>query len=371
MIKVLFLTQNLAGGGAERVLVNLVNNIDRSKFDVTVKTIFFGGVNESRLSRDVKYFCRGKKLFKGASRVYAFLPAKVLYRDIVGKQDYDIVVAYMHGIPTRVLLGAPKNVKKIAWLHTGDMKNISLFKCFPSKKNAIKAMKQYDAIVGVSQTVSESFSRHTGITENVYTCYNTNEVEKILKDAKKEVTLPELKRPIICSVGRFTSEKGFSRLIDVSFRLNQEGISHSLMLIGDGVLREGLEKKTMNMGYRDVYFAGFQENPYAYMNQSDMFVCSSYFEGLSTATTEAVILGLPCVSTDVSGAREILVEGTQGIVVENTDEALYNGIKDMLKNIACGKIDRELIKKSADKFTVESTVGKVEELLLTIKEKEN
>ena len=276
MIKVLFLTQNLAGGGAERVLVNLVNNIDKTKFDVTVETIFSGGVNRERLSDSVKYFCKGKKLFKGVSRLYAYLPAKLLYKNIVGKEKYDIVVAYMHGIPTKVLSGAPKNVKKIAWLHTGEMKAMSLFKCFPSKEKTIKNVRKFDAVVGVSKTVVDNFSAYTGITQKLHVCYNTNEVDKILDLANEKIDLPQIKKPIICSVGRFTQEKGFSRLIDISKRLNDEGFSHSLMLIGDGVLRQSIERETKEKGYNDVYFAGFQKNPYAFMNQADVFVCSSY-----------------------------------------------------------------------------------------------
>ena len=369
MIKVLFLTQNLGGGGAEKVLVNLVNHMDKSQFDITVETIFSGGVNKERLSKDIKYFCRKKKNFKGVSRFYSYMPSKLLYKNIVGKEHYDIVIAYMHGIPTKVLSGAPKSVKKIAWIHTGDMKKMSLFRCFTSKKRTIKALKKFDAIVGVAQTVTERFSEYTGIKENLYTCYNTSEIDKILQQSMEIVEMPEMKKPIICSVGRFTSEKGFSRLIDISHRLNEEGISHSLMLIGDGVLRDNLKKKVDDMHYEDVCFTGFQKNPYAFMNKTDMFVCSSYNEGLSTATTEAVVLGLPCVSTDVSGAYEVLTPDSQGIVVENTDEALYDGIKQMLDKMANGEIDKQKIRASAEKFSVKNTVDKVEELLLSVKEK--
>ena len=197
-MKILFLMQNLGGGGAEKVLVNLVNNLNSEKFDITIKTIFGGGVNAEKLNKNVKYLCRRKKQFKGISRFYALLPAKWLYRNIIGKEQYDVVVAYMHGIPTKIIYGAPKNTKKIAWLHTGDMKTISIFKCFLTYSRSIRALKQFDAIVGVSKTVCDNFTKRTGITEKVYTCYNTNETEKILLLAKEKVELPCKKKPIIC-----------------------------------------------------------------------------------------------------------------------------------------------------------------------------
>lgn len=365
MIRILFLMPNLGGGGAEKVLVNLVNNMNKCKFDVTVKTIFEGGVNKDKLKSDIKYVCRKKQYFKGVSRFYSFLPMKLLYKNIVGRTRYDIVVAYMHGIPTKVIGGAPKGVKKVSWVH-GEINTGHIFKCFRNKRSAIAELKRHDAIVGVSETVCESFTKHTGITEKMYVCYNTNETEEIILLAKENVDLSTIKKPIICSVGRFTPEKGFSRLIDISKRLNEEGFTHSLMLLGDGPLRKDLEQKVNEMGYGDVYFAGYQKNPYAYMSHADMFVCSSYYEGLSTATTEAVILGLPCVSTDVSGAREILTEDSQGIVVENNDDALYDGIQQMIEKINQGKIDYAKIRRSADKFTVQNTVKKVEELFESI-----
>lgn len=368
MIKVLFLVPNLGGGGAERVLVNLVNNMDRSKFDVTVQTIFYGGVNVERMHSDIKYICSNKRTFKGMSRVYAFLPAKLLYKNIIGKERYDVIVAYMHGIATKVLCGAPKGIKKIAWLHTSNMQKMSLFKCFPTKKIAIKEVAKCDAIVGVSKTVTDRFAAHTGIKERMYTCYNTNETDVIEALSKEPCVMPADKRPVLCSVGRFTSEKGFSRLIDISYRLQTEGVKHSLILIGDGALREKLEKQVKDLEYKDVYFLGFQKNPYSYLAKSDLFVCSSYFEGFSTATTEAVVLGVPGISTDVSGAKEILTAETQGMVVDNNDEDLYNGIKQMIEKIARGEIDKEKIKSNAERFGVKGSVEKVEELLTFVVE---
>ena len=369
-MKVLFLTHTLGGGGAERVLVNLVNHMDKSKYDITVKTLFGGGVNAERLDKTITYHCGHFRSFKGISRVLSVIPPSLLYRHYVGNEQYDMVIAYMHGLPTHIVLGAPKGAKKISWLHCGSMEDTSMFHSFVNMKSAIRSLRKLDAIVCVAKQAQREFSRVTGLTENVFTRYNTNETAEILEKSKKEISIQLPEGRIICSVGRFTQEKGFERLVRISKRLNEEGFSHTLLLIGGGQLLNSLKEQTTVSGYDKVIFAGFQSNPYAYMTRADMFVCSSYFEGLSTATTEALILGLPCVSTNVSGAREILGENNEyGFVVENSEEGLYEGIKQMYQSIEDGSFDRTKSAVQAEKFSVHATVEKVEELLDSIMEK--
>ena len=356
MTKILFLTQTLGGGGAERVLVNLVNNMDKTKYDVTVATMFGGGVNEKFLNKDVKYFCKKAPLFPGVSQIMRFIPAKLLYKYFVGKEKYDVVVAFMHGVPAKVISGCTlKNAKKISWLHCGDMNKTSMFTCFPTFKSAVKAYSSFDKILGVAKSVSDAFSKKTGLYDNVSYCYNVNDTAKIFDMSKETVEL-EYKAPLVCSVGRFTSEKGFSRLIKISNRLHNEGVEHSLMLIGGGTLEESIkaEAKALN---EDVIFTGFQNNPYKYLNKADIFVCSSFFEGLSTATTEAVVLGLPTVSTNVSGAKEILGENNEyGMVVGMDDEDLYKGLKEMLTNDEVRNSYKEKAKERGEFFNTENAV---------------
>lgn len=368
--KVLFLTHSLGGGGAERVLINLVNHMNCIEFDITVETLFADGVNRERLHSDIRYISRKAPYFRGITRICAFIPPSLLYRYFVGKDKYDIVIAYMHGLPTRIVLGAPKGTKKVTWLHCGDMKNTSLFSCYHNMKSAVRSLAKLDGIIGVAQSVSDAFSQKTGITKNVFTCYNTNNIDEILRKAAEpiDITLPN--GPVICSVGRFTKEKGFERLIELSAKLNAEKYNHTLLLIGAGQLLDAMKRKAMDMAYDKVVFTGFQENPYSYMSKADMFVCSSFYEGLSTAATEAIILGLPCLSTDVSGAKEILGEHNEyGVVVDNNEDALYEGIKSMLIQLQKGTFDRSRLKERAQLFSVENTVGQVENLLIDIMEK--
>ena len=74
---------------------------------------------------------------------------------------------------------------------------------------------------------------------------------------------------------------------------------------------------------------GRKDNPFPYVKKADLFILSSILEGLPTVLYEAIILGVPCVSTEVAGAREILKD-QYGLITENNDEALYCGIKKVL-----------------------------------------
>ena len=116
-----------------------------------------------------------------------------------------------------------------------------------------------------------------------------------------------------------------------------------------------------------VTFLGYQTNPYKYVAACDLFVCASHAEGFSTAATEALIVGTPVITTRVSGMEEMLgSNGEYGIITENDEEALYQGIRDMLTTP--GKLEhyKEKAKERGSYFSTEQTVAAVEEMLIKI-----
>lgn len=335
MLKVLFLINTLGGGGAERVLVNLVNNMDREKYDITVETMYSGGENQKRLAPHIRYFCRKALCFPGIAYAYRFLPARLLYRYFIGKERYDIIVAYMHGAPTKVIAGCPhKDIKRLTWLHTGTPEKSTFFKFWFTKKQAFAAYASCDAVVGVAKSVSDAFSAYTGIRDNVCVVYNTNDTKVIHESAQKGDVLLPMDGILISTVGRLVAVKGFDRLISVATRLHKEGFSFRLVIVGSGECEEQLKAQIKeNDAGEYVLLAGHRENPYPLVNASDLFVCSSLQEGLSTAVTEAILLGVPVISTQVSGAFDILGTADEyGMVVENSEDGLYRGIKQFLEN---------------------------------------
>ena len=104
MKKILFLIHDLGQGGAEKVLVNLVNNMDRSKFDISVTVLFGGGVNERFLAPDIHFYAVFPKEVPGNSKLMKLMTPKQLHRLCV-KEHYDIEVSYLEGPSARVISG--------------------------------------------------------------------------------------------------------------------------------------------------------------------------------------------------------------------------------------------------------------------------
>ena len=149
------------------------------------------------------------------------------------------------------------------------------------------------------------------------------------------------------SVGRYTPAKNYMRLLRTHKRLLDEGLEHNLWILGDGPERPMLEQYVAENRLQDtVSMPGFMENPYPFMREADLLVCSSIFEGYSTFMTEGVILGKPIVTTDVSGMRELLGDSEYGLIVENDDECFTNGLRKMLADAA---IRAEYAAKAAER----------------------
>lgn len=365
MKKILFLIDSLRGGGAEKVLVNLLNHINTDEFDVTVETMFFNGINAANLSPKIKLFCRNAPYFKGVSHVMKYIPEKLLYRYFIGKKKYDVIVAYMHGAPAKVVSGCTdSDVRKYAWIHTKIGKGSTVFKFHRNKSDSVKSYAKFDKIVAVSEDVRERFDEETGLGYKTVVIYNTNDVDKI-KSLSCEDFLFDSNRFHICTLGRLSSEKGYDRLVRTAKRLKESGPDFDIHILGDGPERETLSSLIEANNLKNtVYLDGYTENPYRVLSRSDLFVCSSLIEGLSTALSEAVILGVPCVSTDVSGAKEVLGYNNEyGIVTENNEDDLYKALYSMITDKKLYEKYSDSVKLRKSFFDTRKTVGDVEELL--------
>ena len=102
MKKILFVIHDLHHGGAEKVLVNLVNNMDRENFDITVMALFGGGVNEQFLKKDVKLIICHKRAVRGNSKIMKLFSPQFLFSYYI-KDKYDIIVSYLEGPSARIV----------------------------------------------------------------------------------------------------------------------------------------------------------------------------------------------------------------------------------------------------------------------------
>ena len=366
MKKILFLIHDLGPGGAEKVLMNLVNNMDQSKFDITVMSLFDVGINRQFLAPHIHYRYCFKHMIRGNSHFMKLLTPRQLHNWLI-KERYDIEVSYLEGPSARIISGCPNpDTKIITWIHCMSKAQGNVTLGFRSYREAEHCYSRFSKIVCVAKTVEEGFRNVFPNLKNTTVCYNTNDSLSIRKLAAEPLILPEGFRMI--GIGRLIPVKVFDRLIRIHARLQGEGYTVHTDILGEGALRAELERLAADLGVSDsVRFLGYQTNPYPYLAGSDLFVCCSLSEGFSTAATEALILGTPVITTLVSGMKEMLGENNEyGIVTDNDEETLYQGIKKLLDNPdLLAHYKRQAAIRGGD-FSTEKTVAAVEEMLLRI-----
>lgn len=369
MIKVLFLIHDLGQGGAEKVLINLVNNMDRTKFDISVIAIFGGGINEQFLAPDIHYKSIWPKAFPGNSKLLKLFTPKQLH-SICVKDNYDIEVAYLEGTSARIISGADiAKTHIINWIHVEQHMRKVASACFRSEKEASLCYRKFEKTICVAETVKEDF---TNIFPEVSPCevlYNTVESEKILSMSNETVNeFIDDKTVRLIAVGSLKKTKGFDRLLRIIKRLICENYSVHLYILGKGPLENQFKDFIRdNKLSESITLLGYQTNPYKYIAKSDIFVCSSHREGFSTAATEALILGIPVCTVEVSGMKEMLGSNNEyGIITKNSEEDLYLGIKKLLDNPELLGRYRTMAKYRGMYFSTENTVKAVEEMLKEI-----
>ncbi len=368
--KVLFVIHDLGQGGAEKVLVSLVNNMDRTKFDVSVCALFGGGVNEQFLEPDIHFRAVFSHEISGNSKLMKLLTPKQLYKLCVRKR-YDIVVSYLEGPSARVVSGCPYHeTKLVSWIHVEQHTKEWAVGSFRSFAEAEGCYNRFDRTICVSKYVLDDFNAIFKVTHLSEVLYNTVESRVIIEKSREAITevyfnSGEIK---LIGIGSLKETKGFDRLIRIHKRLCEAGLPVHTYILGKGPERDNLIKQTQDLDVSNtVTLLGYHTNPYKYIAKCDLFVCASYAEGFSTAATEALILGVPVCTVEVSGMKEMLGENNEyGIVVDNDDDALYNGIKRLLDDpdlLAHYKRQAEIRGKC---FSTEETVRAVEDMLLKL-----
>ena len=365
MRKIMFLIHDLGGGGAEKVLVNLVNHLDPVKFDTTVIALFGGGVHEKLLAAHIHYHTVFPVSIPGNSKFFKLFSPPQLHKICV-KDHYDTEVAFLQGPCARVISGCPySDTRLISWLHgdhNSQKKAASSFRTFQESK---RCYERFDQIVCVSEAVKKGFATVYPNLKNLSVCYNVIESDKIIgqKDDPTDGTAFRKDEIKLVAIGKIVKIKGFDRLARIVKRLRDDGLPVHLYALGEGKDRKEIEAFLRENHLEDVYtFLGYQTNPYKYMERCDLFVCASLTEALSTATIEALVLGIPVCTVNVSGMRELLGDNEYGVITENDETALYHGIRYMLTGGNLAYYRKKAGERGKD-YNTEAAVKKAEMIL--------
>ena len=373
MKKVLIILPSLAVGGMEKVLINLVNELDENKYDITIKTIYDCFELADNLKSNIKYssFYKSSKnnnINFIKSRIYTFLLKKLspntLYKLLI-KENYDIEIAFFRGASLKIISGSNnKKSNKLAWVHSDFTRCTGIFDWFRTEEQTINAYKKFDNIVCVSQYAKEMFIKRMGINKNVVVRYNINLVSDIIEKSNEDIEENfKENRLKVCTVGRLVEAKGYDRLLNIHKRLINEGIAYELIIVGGGPAYDKYRKFILDNRLEDtIHLLGNRNNPYKYINKSDLFVCSSRWEGFSTVISEAVILKKPVLTTRVSGVSELFLDNEYGLIVDNDEESLYQGLKLLLTNKELLNNYKEKIIERSKFFDTKKAVKNIEML---------
>ena len=370
MKKLLFLIPSLSHGGAEKVLVNLVNNFDKTKFDITVQTLFDGGVNRQYLKPHINTKAVFKKVFPGNSRIIARFSPEFLFKHFI-KEHYDIIISYLEGPTARIVSGCTdKNTKIVSWIHCRMDTEKAGAVGFRNFREAKECYQKFDYIACVSQWVKDSFVKTFQFENPIGVLYNTIETSQIIaksNDPIEDIAIDEDVINIV-SVGKIIAVKAFMRLAHIHKKLLDEGINNHVYILGIGDEQPKIEKYLVENNLTGTFtFLGYNTNPYKYVKACDLYVCSSLSEGFSTSVTESLIVGTPVVTTLCSGMQEMFGENNEyGIVTDNNEDALFEGIRRML--MTPGMLEEYAAKalKRGKEFSAEKTTKAVEEMLLKL-----
>ncbi len=369
--KVLFLIESLSGGGAEKVLTVILKYFDYEKYEVTVCPVVDTGIYCEEVKRYVTYYqpiisYQGNALSRLYNRlkyklIYSVLPLSIVYRWLIPKGN-DVEVAFCEGFATKLLSKASSKSKKIAWVHI-DLKHFpwtiekGIYKNIEEEKETYAI---FDKIVCVSHTVEQSFQDQYGLKDQTCTIYNPIDIDDIRMKAGKRIEVNDSVFRMI-SIGRLVPQKGYDRLLHVTKRLHDERHNIQLMILGEGEERPKLEDYIIKNNMQSyVSLPGFDKNPYHHLINSDLFVCSSRAEGFSLVLAEAMALGIPVISTYCSGPNELLEEGKYGLMVENSELGLMDGLEKALNNRGKMKEFSIWAMKSISKFAPNNIIRQIE-----------
>ncbi len=352
--KILFVNDEMRMGGVARVLNTLMANLPKDKYEIDLLilhkqgmlldeipeginiiegTTFFRPVDESldALVKGFHVFETSRKLRLLFYMKTGLIKGKIKKeRKKILNKTYDVEVAAKEGFCT-IFTAYGDSKRKINWVLTD-------YSVCNYSKNHMGLVK--DALRYIDLNIADSnqaliayetvFRVQNGIA--IHNLMDTSILEKGLQETRTNIVNKDTIN--IIDVARLHPQKGIDRLIKASTTVYNEGLKHDLYLIGGGELEDELKELTTSLNATHIHFLGFQKNPYRDIAECDLFVLSSLYEGFATIINESLIVGTPVLTTRVSGCEEQITDPSYGWIVENSEEALTNGLRTALKDKA-------------------------------------
>ena len=380
--KILIRIGSLRHGGAEKVLVTFLKNLPQNRYEIDLLLNLYSGkyLPEVPTWINVLYLNKGEMIttnrlqdipVKAFRVIYQKLLKQfpnLLYQFILKGKKYDVEFAAIHGFRDEILNSPLKSSKKLVWIHN-DLKKTELHHYTDEE---FRKFFGFDKIMVISEKIEQDFNNLTQNQEEknkIVRIYNPLDTEEIVlksqearsKNSNLGTQNPD---PTFVSVGTVFPQKGFDRLLKVHKRLLDEGFHHKILILGDGYDFENIKNLQKDLGVTETStLFGFTDNPYPQIKNADFYILSSRYEGFPTVLFEAITLKKNIIATDVSGVREMLDDGKLGLIIENSEQGIYDGMKKALENPESFDQYAEILKNYEMPFNLQNSVNSIVTIL--------
>lgn len=358
MKSVLIVYGTMSIGGSTTSLLSLLQYFDRSKYEVDLALANNSGELQSMLPKDLNIlpalmpenlqqlkqkslrsimeYCKAKMYAKKSCNSKNVMGQIMSYENVRLSQSltkkYDIAISFIENYPLVYVANNVVADKKITWIHV-DYKAAGFIPRFDEK-----CFSKFDKIVLVSDECKKTFdnefpklSEKSMVIENILTAATVNKLSE--QNTNIKVSEENLNIVTVCRIS--FAHKGLDRVVNAFNKLKQQNIRHNLKwyVIGDGVDYNEMARRVKEYNLEDtIFLLGAKTRPLPYVKMMDVFLLPSRYEGKPMAVTEAQMLGIPPVVTNYASAAGQIKSQIDGLIVENTDAAVYDALRYLIQN---------------------------------------
>ena len=377
MKSLLFLMPSLPGAGAEKVLIEILRHIDYTQYNVSLFLEYREGVYLQDVPDKVSiialhgpnnlWFQRlhRRLVERGWYAPFHELVYRRMFLSLLRGKRYDTIISFMEGSAVKFHSYIfDKGKRNISWVHIDFQQKHWSLDFFRDAEYERQCYEKMDKIIFVYNDAKTGFDSLFHLSAEKYAVhYNIIDADRIRR-LSQMCTAEQKNKFTICMLGRLNTQKRHDRAISVAKTLKELGYDFELWIIGDGELREKLENQIIEAGLQDVVkLKGFINPPYSMLAQADIFLNTSEAEGFSLVVAEAFCLGIPVVSTNVSGPRELLGDSEYGILTSQEEKDIASAVRTMMDNSLLRKHYSVMSLTRSQMFNVDASMSAFYKLL--------
>lgn len=382
--RILIFNDGLELGGTEKLLVDLLAHLENKGCEVTLllpiesdanvllfdvpKAVKVRYLYNNSLSRAKRKWNELKMIFRTKS---------FLKQHRIDENEFDLAICFKEGFYAKMFSGF--KIPNILWIHNmlyirqygiNSLKErISVWLNKKEIKITEKSYQLYDQIVCVSQSCKDSYEQvilqGLPINQEIKIIPNAIDIDKIHSMAEEDVSFKMSDDEVnFIIVTRISPDKRVDRILSVAKRLKEEYTNFHIHIVGIDQDDEWFNDQIKdNQISKYITLHGKVLNPYPYIKQADWLVCVSERESFSLVLLEAMSLGVPVITTDCGGPSDIVEKGEYGMLVDNTSEAVYQGMKDVLEDRTLKEKYTTELDKVVSKYSYSSWQKAINDLL--------